>query len=280
MCKSPSWVYLFIIDTTKAHSRKFIRRSKVKVLLDINPFIETYPLELVRITRKLIDKIFRKIRKRVLPANRLIIKELAGFLPGYGQRALAKIAAKKTFKQTILSRLSNDLQMPTVDILRELTKSKRQSLLQLPETKIISSFDKYFEDRAILKRNYAFVPSSITVDRIVIEDTTNDLIIRPRVQNNFEEFQKWFFIKERSLNKKNVNKYTELRVLDKSELVIDGVDDQTKKILEKFLKFLCLYPFTAEFFFNYLSTTNLQFYDAHLYKLSLKLSEEELAILS
>jgi predicted DNA-binding helix-hairpin-helix protein len=103
---------------------------------------------------------------------------------------LAKIAAKKTFKQTILSRLSNDLQMPTVDILRELTKSKRQSLLQLPETKIISSFDKYFEDRAILKRNYAFVPSSITVDRIVIEDTTNDLIIRPRVQNNFEEFQK------------------------------------------------------------------------------------------
>jgi hypothetical protein len=68
--------------------------------------------------------------------------------------------------------------------------------------------------------------------------------------------------------------------LDKSELVIDGVDDQTKKILEKFLKFLCLYPFTAEFFFNYLSTTNLQFYDAHLYKLSLKLSEEELAILS
>jgi hypothetical protein len=53
---------------------------------------------------------------------------------------------KKLRNQVISEILSNSLQMPTNDVLRELSKPVIKPALQLPEKKIITTFDNILQN--------------------------------------------------------------------------------------------------------------------------------------
>ena len=251
-----------------------------------------------------IQRIYSNIIRLVFPKNIDLINRYKHALPT-ARPLLLKVlaqAADQLSEQLIINQLSCRFIAPSLISLEQLQaensaqnhfehylkfnmKKMKKKSEKVGIQKSVKSINTFFEEihaSKFKKTTDVFIPST-SLDKIVLFDTTSSQIEPLSFNESFEQFQNWLYL----INKTYINfnpQYdvsAEIKVLGVSEFSDKIIDIETQTLLKDFFHFLSRYPFIVASFFKYIMESSyFDFFDIHLYKLSLTVTLEEITFFS